>query len=252
MNSAIDTQVFTPLLDVLDLVGIALFALSGAAVAAKERQTFVTMSFFALVTGVGGGTVRDLLIGAPVFWMSDPSVAALCLGCAVLAWHTPVELWQGKAFAYGDAAGLAAYSVLGSAKALAYGIPAVPAVLMGIITGVVGGIIRDIVAGRPSTVMSPELYVTAAALSAAITVLGMMGAQALDFPEGWVWGFAFLAGLGLRGAAIQFGWSLPNYGGGAIPDSFEEDRARVEAIEEAIEALESEEAEGSEDARENA
>ncbi len=242
MNGPINTEVLTPILDVLDLVGIALFALSGAAVAAKERQTFVTMSFFALVTGVGGGTVRDLLIGAPVFWMTDPSVAALCLGCAVLAWHTPVRLWQGKAFAYGDAAGLAAYAVLGSAKAVAYAIPTVPAVLMGIITGVVGGIIRDIVAGRPSTVMSPELYITAAALSATITVLGMMAAQAFGFAEGWAWALAFLAGLGLRGAAIQFGWSLPNYGGGAIPDSFEEDRARAEAIEEAFEAMEEAEA----------
>ena len=218
MNGPIDTQVLTPILNLLDLFGIAIFALSGAAVAAKERQTFVTMGFFALVTGVGGGTVRDLLIDAPVFWITDPRVAGVCLGCAVLAWFTPVRLWQGKAFDMGDAAGLAAYAVLGSAKATAYGVPPVPAALMGIITGCVGGIIRDVVAGRPSIIMQPELYVTAAALTSAITVLGMMIAERFGFADGWVWALAFAAGFALRAGAIQFGWGLPSYGDGARPD----------------------------------
>ncbi|MEO0870888.1 MAG: trimeric intracellular cation channel family protein [Pseudomonadota bacterium] len=211
--------ILTPILDILDVIGIAVFALSGAVVAAKERQTFVTMAFFALVTGVGGGTVRDLLIDAPVFWISDPKVAGICLGCALLAWFTPVRLWQGKAFDMGDAAGLAAYAVLGSAKAVAYGVPPIPAVLMGIITGCVGGIIRDVVAGRPSIIMQPELYVTAAALSAGMTVIGMALAQIAGLADGWVWGAAFVAGFALRAAAIQFGWSLPSYGGGAKADA---------------------------------
>ncbi|MEO0590275.1 MAG: trimeric intracellular cation channel family protein [Pseudomonadota bacterium] len=209
----------TPILDILDVIGIAIFALSGAAVAAKERQTFVTMAFFALVTGVGGGTVRDLLIDAPVFWISDPKVAGICLVCAALAWFTPVRLWHGKAFDIGDGAGLAAYAVLGSAKAVTYGVPPIPAVLMGIITGCVGGIIRDVVAGRPSIIMQPELYVTAAALSAGMTVLGMAIAGTLGLANGWVWGAAFVAGFALRAAAIQFGWGLPSYGGGAEPDT---------------------------------
>ncbi|HNN56648.1 MAG TPA: TRIC cation channel family protein, partial [Novosphingobium sp.] len=74
---------------VLDLAGTAVFALTGALLAARLRQTFVTMSFFALVTGVGGGSVRDLLIGAPVFWVRDPWVAPVCLGVALVAWFTP-------------------------------------------------------------------------------------------------------------------------------------------------------------------
>ncbi|MGB3806466.1 MAG: trimeric intracellular cation channel family protein, partial [Erythrobacter sp.] len=158
--------ILTPILDWLDIAGIAIFALSGAVVAAREQQTFVTMAFFALVTGVGGGTVRDLLIGAPVFWISDGWVAAVCLSTALIAWFTPVRLWDGRLFAFADGIGLAAYAVLGSAKAIAYGIPPVPAALMGVITGCVGGVIRDVVAGRPSIIMQPELYVTAAALSA--------------------------------------------------------------------------------------
>ena len=204
--------VLTPILDVLDLAGIALFALSGAVLAARLRQTFVTMAFFALVTGVGGGTVRDLLIGAPVFWMADPWVAAVCLGTALIAWFTPVRWWQGKGFDYADGAGLAAYAVIGSAKALAYGIPPVPAVLMGIITGCVGGIIRDVVAGRPSIIMSPELYVTPAALSAAITVAGVLAAPWVGVSPQIAWATGFVCGFALRTAAIRWEWGLPSYG----------------------------------------
>ena len=231
MNSPLDPQVLTPILNLLDLFGIAIFALSGAAVAAKERQTFVTMGFFALVTGVGGGTVRDLLIDAPVFWITDARVPAVCLACALLAWFTPVRLWQGKAFDMGDAAGLAAYAGLGSPKAMAYGVSPIPSALMGVITGCVGGIIRDVVAGRPSIIMQPELYVTAAALTSAITVIGMTLIEPLGLADGWVWGAAFIAGFAVRACAIQFSWSLPSYGGGALPDSVEEDRARAEALE---------------------
>ncbi|MFL0356241.1 trimeric intracellular cation channel family protein [Erythrobacter sp. GH1-10] len=205
--------ILTPILDLLDMAGIAVFALSGAIIAAKERQTFVTMAFFALVTGVGGGTVRDLLIGAPVFWMTDPWVAAICLGTALFAWFTPLRWWDGKMVDFADGAGLAAYAVLGSAKALAYGIPPIPAVLMGIITGCVGGIIRDVVAGRPSIIMRPELYVTAAALTSTITVVGMYLIAPLKLADGWIWGAAFVAGFALRAAAIQWQLGLPSYGG---------------------------------------
>ena len=197
----------TPILDVLDILGVAIFALSGALLAAKERQTFVTMAFFALVTGVGGGTVRDLLIGAPVFWIGDPWVAAVCLGTALIAWFTPTRWWEGKLLDYADGAGLTGYAVIGSAKALSYGIPPVPAILMGIITGCVGGIIRDVVAGRPSIIMRPELYVTAAALSAGLCVAG----EAAGLPRPPVWACAIAAGLILRSAAIRWELALPAY-----------------------------------------
>ena len=96
------------LLGILDLVGIAIFALSGAVLAARLHQTFVTLAFFALVTGVGGGSVRDLLIGAPVFWIHDPWVAPVCMGAALLVWFTPHRLWEGKLLEWADAIGLAA------------------------------------------------------------------------------------------------------------------------------------------------
>ncbi|MEP2235458.1 MAG: trimeric intracellular cation channel family protein [Alteripontixanthobacter sp.] len=199
--------ILTPLVDILDILGVAIFALSGALLAAKERQTFVTMVFFALITGVGGGTVRDLLIDAPVFWINDPWVAAVCLGIALAAWFVPTQRYDGRLLDYADGLGLAAYAVLGAVKSLSYGIPPVPAFLMGVITGCVGGIIRDVIAGRPSILMRHELYVTAAALAAALAVGGTM----LDLPSPVVWTVAAVAGFVLRAAAIRFGLSLPAY-----------------------------------------
>jgi len=200
------------LLGALDLAGIAVFALSGALLAARQRNTIVTLAFFALVTGVGGGSVRDLLIGAPVFWVRDPWVAPVCLGVAAAVWVTPQRWWvrtDGKIglLEWADAAGLAAYAVLGTAKALSYGVPPVPAVLMGVMTGCVGGIIRDVLAGVPSILLRPELYVTAAALSAALCA----GSRLLGIPDALGWSLAALAGFALRGAAMGWGLALPGY-----------------------------------------
>ena len=192
---------------VLDLAGTAVFALTGALLAARLRQTFVTMAFFALVTGVGGGSVRDLLIGAPVFWVRDPWVAPVCLGVALLAWFTPHRWWEGKLLDWADALGLAAYAVLGTAKALAFAIAPVPAVLMGVITGCIGGVIRDVLAGRPSIIMRPEIYVTAAALASGLCAAG----AALGLPRELAWPAAALAGFALRGYAIATGLALPSY-----------------------------------------
>lgn len=203
------TEILTPLLDWLDLAGVAVFALTGALLAAREKQTFVTMAFFALVTGVGGGTVRDLLIGAPVFWVRDPWVSVVCLSTALAVWFTPTRWWEGKLLDYADGFGLTAYAVIGSAKGLSYGVSPVPAMLMGVITGCVGGIIRDMIANRPSIIMRPELYVTAAALSASLCV----GGSLVGLPKTPVWIVAAVAGFTLRAAAIAWELALPPYHG---------------------------------------
>ncbi|WP_242097245.1 MULTISPECIES: TRIC cation channel family protein [unclassified Sphingomonas] len=193
----------------LDLIALAVFAASGALAAAKRAQTLVTLAFFALVTGVGGGTVRDLLIGAPVFWVHDARAAAVCLGVALVIWTTPERWWRGAALDWFDAVGLAAYAVYGAAKALNYGVPPVPAALMGVITACVGGIIRDVLAGEPSILMRPELYVTAAALAAAAYV----ALERLGMPPAWAAVAAASAGFTLRAAAMRFHWGLPAYRG---------------------------------------
>jgi uncharacterized membrane protein YeiH len=159
------------------------------------------------VTGVGGGSVRDVLIGAPGFWVRDPWVAPVVLATALIAWFTPQRWWEGKMLDWADALGLAFYSVLGTAKALAYGVEPVPAALMGVITGCVGGIIRDVFAGQPSILMRPELYVTAAALAATLCAAGTLA----GLPPEIVWTAASLAGFVLRGAALIWKIELPAY-----------------------------------------
>jgi uncharacterized membrane protein YeiH len=191
----------------LDLFGIAVFAASGALAAAKLRQTLVTFSFFALVTGVGGGTVRDLLIDAPVFWVNDWRFAATCLGTAVLVWMTPVSFWNERALDWFDAVGIAIYSVFGVWKSLTLGVPLLPAMMMGVITACVGGVIRDILAGEPSILLKPEIYVTAAALAAGL--VGFMlwfGAPTILSAI-----ISAAAGFALRAMAILKGWAIPAY-----------------------------------------
>ena len=196
-----------PILPWLDLFGIGLFAATGALAAARRERTFITLAFFALVTGVGGGTIRDLLIGAPVFWVHAPSVAALCLSMAVLIWFTPQRWWTASVFDWLDAAGLAAYAAFGAAKALSYGIPPVPAAVMGVLTACAGGMIRDVFAGEPSILLQPELYVTAAAVAAALQV-GLTLAGLPPFAAGLI---AAGTGFALRGAAIHWKIAMPAY-----------------------------------------
>jgi uncharacterized membrane protein YeiH len=191
----------------LDYFGIAVFAVSGALVAAEKRQTLVTFIFFAVATGVGGGTLRDLLIGAPVFWVRANGTLLICIAAGLLVWLVSRRRFAGAALLWFDAAGLAAYATYGAAKALAFGVAPVPAFAMGVLTACAGGIIRDILAGEPSILMRPELYVTAAALSAGLFVLLVLFGL-----SGWIAILAApLAGFALRGIAIRRGWSLPAY-----------------------------------------
>jgi uncharacterized membrane protein YeiH len=195
------------LVEMLDLIGIAVFAASGALAAARAGQTLVTFAFFALTTGVGGGTVRDLLIGAPVFWVQDWRVPAVCMGVALAIWVTPPRIWNPRALDWFDAVGLAVYAVFGAAKALSLGVPPLPAVMMGVVTACVGGIIRDVLAGVPSILLRPEIYVTAAALAAALFVVLTIAGVALPVAAG----AGAVAGFVLRALAIARGLSIPAY-----------------------------------------
>jgi uncharacterized membrane protein YeiH len=191
----------------LDYFGIAVFAISGALVAAERRLDFVTFVFFAVVTGVGGGTLRDLLIGAPVFWVRTNGTLMICIVAALLVWIASRHRFAGRALLWFDAAGMASYAAYGAAKALGYGVAPVPAFVMGVLTACAGGIIRDVLAGTPSVLMRRELYVTAAALSAGLFVLLTLAAVGVWLAAA----IAIAAGYALRGAAISRGWSLPAY-----------------------------------------
>lgn len=169
----------------------------------------MTFSFFALITGVGGGTVRDLLIGAPVFWVQDWRFAATCLLTAGLVWVTPKHVWNARALDWFDAVGIAIYAVFGTWKSLTLGVPMLPAMMMGVITACVGGIIRDVLAGEPSILLKPEIYVTAAALASGLFGISLwFGLPVL--PAAII---SAIAGFALRAMAIWKGWAIPAYRG---------------------------------------
>jgi uncharacterized membrane protein YeiH len=164
--------------------------------------------FFAVATGIGGGTLRDLLIGAPVFWVHQNWFLFICIAAALTVWFAPARIWGGSSLVWFDAIGLAAYATYGTAKGLAYGAAYLPAFAMGVLTACAGGIIRDLLADEPSILLRPELYVTAAAFAAGLMVLlTLVGA-----PAPVAGAIAAAAGFALRGLAIVKGWSLPSYG----------------------------------------
>lgn len=201
------TPTYLTALGFLDYVGIGLFALSGALLAAQKKQDFVTFVFFGVVAGVGGGTVRDLLIGAPVFWVHENWMLLICIAAALLVWVTPLRWWGGKALVWADAIGIAVYATYGAAKALAYGVAPLPAVGMGVLTASLGGIVRDLLAGEPSILLRQEYYVTAAILSAGL----MVALRVAGAPELLAGAVAAAIGFALRAAAMTRGWSLPVY-----------------------------------------
>ena len=198
-----------PYLPWLDLAGLSVFAASGALEAARKRLDFIGACFFALITATGGGTLRDLLIGAPVFWMHDATPVLLCLGVAVMAWAVPLRWWPERMLDWFDALGLSAYAVYGASKALAHGIAPVPAAAAGIITACLGGVIRDMTAGEPTILLRHELYVTAA-VAAAVVYVGLAG---VGLNEPWPAVLAVGLGFALRGAAIVWNLSLPPHRG---------------------------------------
>jgi uncharacterized membrane protein YeiH len=197
------------LLPWLDLAGLAVFAASGALMAVRRRLDFVGACFFALITATGGGTLRDLLIGAPVFWMQAAAPVLLCLGVALAAWAIPLRWWPERALDWLDAAGLAAYAVYGAGKALQFGILPIPAVAAGVITACLGGVIRDITAGVPSILLRPELYITAALVAATMFVATTSFGLAAPVPAM----VGFLAGFATRAAAIVWKITLPPHRG---------------------------------------
>jgi len=198
-----------PLLTLLDIASLSVFAASGALAAARKRMDFVGASFFALITATGGGTLRDILIGAPIFWMQDATTVILCIVVAIAVWAIPLRHWPDRALSWFDGAGLAAFSVYGAGKALAFGIPSIPAVAAGVITACVGGIIRDITGGVPSVLLQRELYVTASILAASAFVV----LTTFAVPAPVAAGMGFSSGLALRGAAIKWQIALPSHRG---------------------------------------
>ncbi|WP_419907236.1 trimeric intracellular cation channel family protein [Hoeflea sp.] len=197
------------LLTFLDYTGVAVFAATGALAASRKQLDIIGFLFFACATGVGGGTLRDLILGlTPVFWVREHLYLLICVAVAVLIFFTAHRLESRyRWLLWLDAAGLAVFSVMGAVIGLsATGSPVV-AVVTGVLTATFGGVLRDLVSGEETVLMRREIYVTAALLGASVFVLavrlGLSGPLA-SVP-------AFLAAFVLRGGAIRYGWTLPSY-----------------------------------------
>jgi len=192
----------------LDLVGVAVFAVSGALEAARKQLDPVGFLFVAAVTGIGGGTLRDVLLDRPVFWLHDP-IYLWITSIAALATYFVAPHIQRRAVVllWADAMGMAVFCVLGARTALEAGAGPEVAVLMGTMTATFGGLIRDVVCTETPLLLKREIYATAAAAGAALLVVGSgMGlSTALATGSGMALAFA------IRGLALAFGLSLPAY-----------------------------------------
>lgn len=197
-----------PRLYLIDYAGVAVFAATGALAAAREKQDLVTFIFFGAATGVGGGTLRDLLIGAPVFWVQDWRYVAICIVAACAVWMVGKRTWRFSALLWLDALGLAAYGVYGAAKADAWGVAPLICVVMGALTASFGGVVRDLLAGQPSILLRREIAVSAALLAATVYI----GLKLLEAPNVAAAAAGFAAGFALRAGALRWGWSLPGFG----------------------------------------
>lgn len=195
----------------LDLIGVAVFAVSGALTASRKQLDVVSFALVAIVTGIGGGTIRDLLLGrAPVFWIAEPFYLAIGCVMALIVFFTAHAVESRyRVLLWADAAGLGLFCVIGAETALASGAPPGVAVLMGVITATFGGLIRDVLCAEVSLILRREIYITAAALGAATYCL----LDALGVGRDLTVILAFLAGFGLRAVALVFGLSLPGYRG---------------------------------------
>lgn len=200
------------LLHALDLVGVFVFALSGGLTAARNRLDLVGFLFVAAVTGIGGGTLRDLLLDrGPVFWVDEPIYLWLTSAAALLAFILAPRLERGQAvLLWADAAGLAAFSVMGAGTALETGADPAVAVLMGTMTATFGGLIRDIVCSEPPLILRREIYATAAAAGAAVLVAG----DASGLPPSLSVSAGLAVAFAARAVGLLFGLSLPRPRGG--------------------------------------
>jgi uncharacterized membrane protein YeiH len=197
-------------LQLLDYAGVAVFAATGALAASRKQLDVVGFVFLAAVTGMGGGTVRDLVLGAPVFWVVNPDYLVVVAIVAVTVYFTAHLLESRyKLLLWLDAAGLAAYASLGAHKGLVATGSLSISIVMGVLTATLGGILRDLLAGEPSVLLRPEIYVTAAMTGAA--TFGATYLLGLPMPLCAL--IAFVLAFIVRGGALWFGWSFPPYRG---------------------------------------
>ena len=194
----------------LDLTGVAVFAVSGAIAAGRRGMDLIGVIALAVVTAIGGGTIRDILLNRhPIFWLVDPAYLIVIVASALIT--VSYARWRPAPRAtllLADALGLAVFSVIGAQIAEASGLPAVSGVLLGTVTGCAGGVVRDVLSAEvPLLFRGGNLYASAAiAGTSAYFLLGQIGV-----PRAIASLAAMLVIAALRFAAIWWGLKLPTF-----------------------------------------
>lgn len=194
-------------LQVLDLVGIFVFGITGALVGVRKKLDVFGIQVLALVTGLGGGFIRDVLIGeTPPAALRDWRylVVPIMAGLLTFFLHPGIGRVERLVNIF-DAAGLALFCVTGALKAIESGLSPISAALLGTLSGIGGGVLRDVLSGRVPVVLRSEIYATPALLGAGIVVV----ASALEYHALWVPITAAVVCFGIRLLAIRRGWNAP-------------------------------------------
>ncbi|NEY90762.1 trimeric intracellular cation channel family protein [Tabrizicola oligotrophica] len=199
---------FAAILSLLDLAAAVVFATTGALVASRKEMDILGFMWLGVITGIGGGTLRDLLLGLPVFWVQDATPVALCLlvaGVVHFSAHRVSSRY--RLLLYLDAFGMALVTIAGAAKGLDAGAGPLVALVMGVITASFGGILRDLLGQEPSILLRRDIYVSASAAGAAL----FLGSLAVGLPREGAMAAGLVTAAGIRGLALWFNWSLPVY-----------------------------------------
>ena len=191
----------------LDLLGVAVFAISGALSAGRKGLDLLGVLVIAVVTAIGGGTIRDLLLDRhPIFWIADPTYLVVITVAALLS-IAYVRVWPAprNSLLLADALGLALFTITGAGIAETAGLPAVIVVLMGTITGAAGGVLRDVLSAEVPLILRRDIYATAAIAGASLYLL--LQEVGIGRPAAAVLGMTAVAVLRLL--AILRGLRLP-------------------------------------------
>ena len=197
------------ILYLLDLFGVAVFAISGALAAGRKSLDLLGVVIIAVVTAVGGGTTRDLLLDRhPVFWIADPTyLLVIIIASLFTIWYTQYKEPPEKALLIADALGLAVFTILGAQVTQEIVSSSVIIIIMAAITGTVGGLIRDVLSNEIPLILRRDIYATATLAGAAIYLLLQL--STLDATINIV--LAMFVVIGLRLAAIQWDLHLPRF-----------------------------------------
>lgn len=197
------------ILYLLDLFGVAVFAISGALAAGRKSLDLLGVVIIAVVTAVGGGTTRDLLLDRhPVFWIADPTyLLVIIIASLFTIWYTQHKEPPEKALLIADALGLAVFTILGAQVTQEIVSSSVIIIIMAAITGTVGGLIRDVLSNEIPLILRRDIYATATLAGAAIYLLLQL--STLDATINIV--LAMFVVIGLRLAAIQWDLHLPRF-----------------------------------------